>query len=71
MTVYDRTVRYVDWGLTAVAGIMSIGTLYLWLEAMFWWGDVGAFASAAAWTTLTLVMWGVVMVVEWLRQRGE
>jgi len=71
MTVYSRTLRYTDWGLTAVAGIMSIGTLYLWLQALYWWGDAGAFASAAAWTVVTLLMWGVVAVVEWLRNRGE
>jgi len=71
MTVFNRTLRYADWGVTAVAGLMTIGTLYLWGQALMWWGSAGAFASAAAWSVPTVLMWGIVMAVEWLRNRGE
>lgn len=71
MSVTSRSLRYADYTARAVAVLCSLGALYLWAQSLLWWGDAMAMASALTWTLVALVVWGVVMLAEWVRNRGE
>jgi hypothetical protein len=71
MYVVNGVLKWTDRVFTALGILAALGTLYLWYEAIRWWGEAGAMASALTWTVVTIVLFGTSMLLEYLRTRGE
>lgn len=63
MSVVARTTRYANYTLTALVVLSGLASLYLWVEAIMWWGDAMAFASAMTWSVVTVALVGLSTVV--------
>ena len=71
MMLVRHTLKIADYTLTALGVLFAIIALYMWGQAVLVWGDAYAYAEALTFTVVTLVMFGLGMGVEWLRNRGD
>ena len=71
MMLVRHTLKIADYTLTALCVLFAIIALYMWGQAVLVWGDAYAYAEALTFTVVTLVMFGLGMGVEWLRNRGD
>ena len=70
MTVARRTLRFVDYGLTAIVVLLGAVSVWMWLQAAYW-GDAYAIANAMTWSLLTGFLFILNHGVSWLAERGE
>ena len=71
MMLVRHTLKIADYTLTSLGVLFDIIALYMWGQAVLVWGDAYAYAEALTFTVVTLVMFGLGMGVEWLRNRGD
>ena len=71
MMLIRHTLKIADYTLTTLGVLFALIALYMWGQAILVWGDAYAYAEALTFTVVTLVMFGLGMGVEWLRNRGE
>ena len=71
MTLVRYTFKITNYATIALSLLFALITLWMWLQAVLWWGDAGVFAEAMAWTVLTLVVFAVNSGVEYVRNRGD
>ena len=71
MSVVQTSLKLTNYTFTALAVMSSLVTLWMWVQAIQWWGDTYAFATALTWTFVTLVLFSFVAGIEKLQTRGE
>ena len=71
MTLVRSTFKITNYVTLALGVLFALITLWMWLQALLWWGDAGAFAEALTWTFLTLVVFAANAGVEYVRNRGD
>jgi len=71
MKLVRHTFKITNYTLVALGVLFALITLWMWVQALLWWGDAGAFAEALTWTFLTLVVFAANAGVEWVANRGE
>ena len=71
MTLVRHTFKITNYTLVALGVLFALITLWMWLQAILWWGDTYAFAEAFTWTFLTLVVFVANAGVEYVRNRGD
>ena len=71
MTLVRSTFKITNYTLVALGVLFALITLWMWLQAILWWGDTYAFAEALTWTFLTLVVFAANAGVEYVRNRGD
>ena len=71
MTLVRSTFKITNYATLALGVLFALITLWMWLQAILWWGDTYAFAGALTWTFLTLVVFAANAGVEYVRNRGD
>ena len=71
MTLVRSTFKITNYATLALGGLFALITLWMWLQAILWWGDTYACAEALTWTILTLVVFAANASVEYVRNRGD
>ena len=71
MTLVRHTFKITNYTLVGLGVLFALITLWMWLQAILWWGDTYAFAEALTWTFLTLVVFVANAGVEYVRNRGD
>jgi len=71
MKLVRHTFKITNYALVALGVLFALITLWMWVQALLWWGDAGSFAEALTWTFLTLVVFAANAGVEWVANRGE
>lgn len=71
MMFVRHTLKIADYALTALAVVFGLITLWMWAEAVMYWGDAYVLAEAFAFSVITMTTVAVGAGVEYLRNRGE
>ena len=71
MTLVRSTFKITNYATLTLGVLFALITLWMWLQAVLWWGDAGALAEAMAWTVLSLIVFAVNSGVEYVRNRGD
>ena len=71
MTLVRHTFKITNYTLVALGVMFALITLWMWLQAILWWGDTHAFAEVLTWTFFTLVVFAANTGVEYVRNRGD
>ena len=71
MILVRHTFKIINYTLVALGVLFALITLWMWLQAILWWGDTYAFADALTFTVVTVVIFALGAGVQWLQNRGE
>ena len=71
MTLVRSTFKITNYATLTLGVLFALITLWMWLQAILWWGDTYALAEALTWTFLTLVVFAANAGVEYVRNRGD
>lgn len=71
MKTLGATIKVANYTFTAVAILAALVALWLWVQAIMWWGSPGAMAQALTWTVVALVLLSSTAIMGYLNSRGE
>lgn len=71
MSLIHRTLTLGNWAFSALAFLLSLIALWAWVQALVLGsGGPSQSANAFVWSCFAVMVWGVVVAIEWAQNQG-